>query len=168
MRLANHDAIAERLPAAAGSYLLVLRLDEEAVLRVGALGAFRFPAGLYVYAGSARGPGGVRARAGRHLNAHRTLHWHIDHLLRIAAPVGVWTRLGRRRLECIWARAMASDPGFYDPAPRFGASDCHCPSHLWRLRNPRSHLRRLLSALPFSPACLWQDESVNACRGEHP
>lgn len=168
MRLANHDAIAGPLPVAAGSYLLVLRLDEEAVLRVGVLGAFHFPAGLYVYAGSARGPGGVRARVGRHLNAHRTPHWHIDHFSAIAAPVAVWSRPGRRRLECIWAGAMARDSSFHAPAPRFGASDCRCLSHLWRLQNSDRSWQGLLSRLPFPPVCLWQDESVNSCGEEHP
>ncbi|HIQ09546.1 MAG TPA: DUF123 domain-containing protein, partial [Anaerolineaceae bacterium] len=55
------------LPSTPGAYALALRLERPVGLRVGALGVWDFPEGVYVYLGSARGPGGIRARLGRHL-----------------------------------------------------------------------------------------------------
>ncbi|HEX9029228.1 MAG TPA: DUF123 domain-containing protein, partial [Anaerolineales bacterium] len=55
------------LPAAPGSYVLYLRLSQRLELGVGRLGRLSFPAGEYLYLGSAGGPGGLRARLGRHI-----------------------------------------------------------------------------------------------------
>ena len=45
--------------------------------------------GCYVYAGSARGPGGIRARVRRHLRPDKTPHWHIDQVTAYAKlPLG--------------------------------------------------------------------------------
>jgi Uri superfamily endonuclease len=116
-----------------GTYLLALWLDVEQVISVGRLGDFRFPAGWYLYAGSARGPGGLGARLGRHrrrLGADKKAHWHIDHLRQRAAWAGAWGRRSGERLECAWAQALWGLPGARLVAPRFGASDCACPAHL--------------------------------------
>jgi Uri superfamily endonuclease len=48
-------------------------------LRVGALGEFDFPAGQYLYTGSARR--NLEARIARHLRRDKPLRWHIDYLL---------------------------------------------------------------------------------------
>ncbi len=47
---------------AKGTYVLVMRLGRLRRVRVGRLGVQEFPAGLYLYVGSAFGPGGLRAR----------------------------------------------------------------------------------------------------------
>ena len=57
----------KELPAMSGTYALLLRLDAAVQLAVGRLGDFTFPEGDYVYVGSARGPGGLRARVRRHI-----------------------------------------------------------------------------------------------------
>jgi len=155
-----------RLPAAAGSYLLVLRLAEDAALRAGALGEFLLPAGLYVYAGSARGPGGVRARVVRHLRCGGPAHWHIDSLLRQAQVTAVWVRTGKKRLECVWAQGFARQSLFTAPARRFGASDCRCPSHLWHAEAEAAELRQALARLDESPECLWENEREAHGNGE--
>ncbi|MCY4547764.1 MAG: hypothetical protein OXC28_05300 [Defluviicoccus sp.] len=49
------------LPDAPGAYALILRLARETRLDIRTLGRPVLPAGLYLYAGSARGPGGIRA-----------------------------------------------------------------------------------------------------------
>jgi hypothetical protein len=54
------------LPSGHGSYALFLSLLHQVHLAVGRLGAFDFPAGAYVYLGSANGPGGLRARLAHH------------------------------------------------------------------------------------------------------
>ena len=55
------------LPASPGAYAIVLNLPYQVSLRVGRLGEAVFPAGSYIYCGSALGPGGLRSRLGRHL-----------------------------------------------------------------------------------------------------
>jgi len=77
------------VPAQPGTYVLVLRLSRATTLRVGRLGEFDFPCGLYLYVDSAQGTGGLRARLTRHWRAHKPLHWHVDYLREVAVPVGV-------------------------------------------------------------------------------
>lgn len=107
-----------------------MRLDEDVVLAIGRLGRFTLPAGYYVYAGSARGPGGLSARLARHRRREKRFHWHVDYLLARAHLIEVWTAVSMHRLECIWAKAILEMVGARVIAPRFGASDCCCPAHL--------------------------------------
>lgn len=121
----------ERLiPPRPGTYVLWLALDRGTEVQVGRRGRFFFPAGVLAYVGSARGPGGLRARLGHHLRAPRPIVWHIDALQAAARPIGVWFAEGRNRKECTWAAALGALPGASIPAPGFGASDCRCPAHL--------------------------------------
>ena len=86
------------------------------------------PAGLYLYAGSARGPGGIRARVARHLRRPKACHWHIDHLTRVAELEDAIAFPDGR--ECAIAD-FALARGAQTPVPRFGASDCpRCAAHL--------------------------------------
>jgi Uri superfamily endonuclease len=116
----------------AGTYALVVALDRSQNITIGRRGGFRFPAGFYIYVGSALGPGGLSARIRRHLSAEKRQHWHIDFLLRStrARVIEVWTLASAARLECEWARAVMQWPGARIVVPRFGASDCRCRSHL--------------------------------------
>ena len=113
-----------------GTYLLGIRLDKDVALTVGRLGRFAFPAGYYVYAGSAHGPGGLSARLARHRRQEKRFHWHLDYFLVCARLVETWAVVSERRLECTWARAVAGMTGAQVVVPRFGASDCRCPAHL--------------------------------------
>jgi len=113
-----------------GTYALLLKLKQQAEITVGQLGAFLFPAGHYVYVGSALGSGGLSARLARHRRRDKKLHWHIDHFLAHAHIVGVGTDDSGNRLECAWVRLMLCESGAQVVAPGFGASDCGCPSHL--------------------------------------
>jgi Uri superfamily endonuclease len=122
------------LPRRPGAYVVRLVLARSARLKIGALGQFVFPAGTYLYIGSARGPGGLAARVGRHLRPARVRRWHVDYLRRAASVEVGWWREGKRRRECAWAQAIGRLPGATAPAPRFGASDCRCESHLWLLQ----------------------------------
>jgi Uri superfamily endonuclease len=117
-------------PLGPGTYALLLRLSDAQQLRVGKLGRFDFPAGWYVYTGSACGPGGIAARVARHARAAKRLHWHIDYLLPPAELLGVWRAVGQRA-ECIWAQRIGSLPAAHICAERFGASDCRCRAHLF-------------------------------------
>ncbi len=117
------------IPAAPGTYALGLRLDAPAECEIGALGRHSFPAGYYIYVGSAWGPGGLAARVGRHLRGSGKLHWHIDYLRPCVRPVSLWLA-PHARTECAWARLLLADPGARVIVPRFGASDCSCAAHL--------------------------------------
>lgn len=143
------------LPAAPGAYVLVLSLVSPRRLAAGALGTFDFPPGAYVYCGSALGPGGIRARAGRHLERRGPAHWHIDYLLRRARVCEIRVREEPRRLECLWAAALAASDLCERPVPRFGASDCRCPAHLWRVKRSLEDLEAVLLSLPAPPLPVW-------------
>lgn len=119
------------LPVASGTYILLLDLPQATPLQVGRLGDFHFPSGVYAYVGSAFGPGGLRARLGRHLHPGRP-HWHVDYLRLVAQVCGIAYALTPRPQECLWSQALASLPGAWLPAPGFGASDCRkgCRAHL--------------------------------------
>jgi hypothetical protein len=86
------------IPADPGAYLLHLRLHQPRILRVGRLGEFSFAAGEYLYTGSACGPGGLRARLGRHLRGGGKPHWHIDSLRAAAEVTGYGYSLREKRL----------------------------------------------------------------------
>ena len=122
------------LPAAPGTYLLIMRLDVPRRVMAGRLGAFELNAGLYAYVGSARGPGGLHGRVGRHLReSSKRAHWHIDALAAVAPIVEVWIVESRAHLECAWAGGVAGAPGVEKPISGFGASDCGCRTHLFAL-----------------------------------
>lgn len=113
-----------------GIYTLILELEHEIRIRVGALGEILFPEGCYAYTGSARGPGGFR-RINRHVavmnGENATRRWHIDYLLPHVALRDVITTTTDLDLECVVARRIGAD---CTAVPRFGCSDCRCQSHL--------------------------------------
>jgi Uri superfamily endonuclease len=124
-----------------GTYALIMQLEEEADIQVGALGRFLFRPGYYLYVGSALN--GVSARVSRHLRARKKLRWHIDYLLGYARAVEVWYALGAERSECLWAGVAGRLPEAVAPVPGFGSSDCFCPSHLFHFpRAPSFQLFR--------------------------
>jgi len=127
-------------PVEPGVYAVELWLEAPRVLSIGQLGQIDFPAGTYLYLGSARGPGGLRGRLARHVLGKGSArpHWHID-ALRRAAVVSAWAALvlpagvpAPAGLECRLARLAQGWPGAVLIAPGFGASDCRsgCPAHL--------------------------------------
>ena len=113
------------------TYQLAIETKRAIRIRVGRLGEFLFPAGRYVYTGSARR--GLDARIRRHLSGAKRLHWHIDYLL--AAPgvqiTGVSTF---DAAECALNRRT---PGTI-VVGGFGSSDCTsgCGSHLKLVGRP--------------------------------
>jgi Uri superfamily endonuclease len=115
-------------PARKGSYLLLLHLEEGREISVGRLGTYRFPAGLYGYAGS--GQASLNARVGRHFSAEKRAHWHIDYLLEHAIPISALLLEGPSR-ECLIGRVLGGAPGSSMVCRGFGSSDCSCPTHLY-------------------------------------
>jgi sugar fermentation stimulation protein A len=111
-----------------GTYLLLIRLDQAAQLDVGRLGHVAFPAGWYVYVGSALG--GLGARLRRHARPAKRPHWHVDVVRAAGVLAAIAIRPGPDRIECETAALVARLPGGTEPVPRFGSSDCRCRSHL--------------------------------------
>jgi Uri superfamily endonuclease len=124
----------DHLPAKPGSYALVGKLYQAAALQVGRLGSFSFPPGIWVYFGSAWGPGGLRARIRHHASKQTNPHWHIDWLRPHLRMVDVLYAEGVR-CECAWSQHLCTHRFASVPVPGFGASDCHsgCPAHLIHL-----------------------------------
>lgn len=121
-------------PGNSGLYVLLVSLEADCTLAVGALGDFRLPRGQYLYCGSARS--NLRQRVARHLSSRKVLRWHIDHLTSAAPAVlqGALFLDARGLSECALNRAVGALAGACAPVPRFGASDCRsgCAAHLWR------------------------------------
>ena len=123
------------LPKAKGAYALHLHVASPNDVQIGRLGKFSFPAGDYIYLGSALGSGGLMARINRHVRGDGHPHWHIDYLRAIAVLIGYCYLETKQRLECIWSRSLASLPQACIPVPHFGNSDCKisgrsCTAHL--------------------------------------
>ena len=119
----------EREATGPGTYILVIELPVGVHVRVGSLGPLDLAAGYYLYVGSALS--GLAPRLARHLRATKRLHWHIDYLLLHGAIREIWYSVDSQRRECAWAGRLAHMPGITPFPRRFGASDCHCPTHLF-------------------------------------
>jgi Uri superfamily endonuclease len=130
-----------------GTYALLLQLERQTTLTVGHLGTFPFPSGYYVYLGSAFGAGGLSARLARHQRQAKRFFWHIDYLLCHAHLVCIAVDVSGQRLECTWARAVVKIPEVQVVAPRFGASDCSCPAHLFYLGQDDRALEKVSVAI---------------------
>lgn len=115
------------------TYQLRIRLAQPLHIQIGRFGEFDFPAGDYVYTGSAKR--NFEARIARHLRRDKRLRWHIDYLL--AAP-GVEVVEVHRSAEAECALNLATAGLIV--VPGFGASDCRsgCGSHLKLVRTYRS------------------------------
>ena len=136
------DEIVQTIPAQPGSYALWLHLPQTRNLTIGKLGRFTFRAGDYFYLGSAFGPGGLRARLGRHLCGDGKSHWHVDYLRQVTEVIGFGYMINCRGevgfaptsipIECAWSQKLAALPGSRTPIPGFGSSDCTlgCAAHL--------------------------------------
>jgi Uri superfamily endonuclease len=119
-----------------GGYVLVLALRRPIALPIGRLGAFHFPAGTYAYTGSALGSGGLAARLAHHRRLNPSPHWHVDYLRPHTRLREIWSAASDERLECAWASTLLGLPGAQVIAPRFGASDCRCATHLVYFTDP--------------------------------
>ncbi len=116
---------------ARGTYILIAHLPTLSTLTIGRLGSFPFAAGWYAYVGSAFGAGGLRGRLKHHLGQGSRPHWHMDYLARAASIAEIWYLASHSGHEHDWASLLMTLPDAALPVPRFGASDCQCPAHLF-------------------------------------
>ncbi len=142
---ATWTTAADSLPAAPGAYALLVSLRAPVPLppRLAATLA----AGRYLYVGSARGPGGIRARCARHLRRPKPRRWHVDWLTESGDEIAALALPGGD--ECALVDMLRRRPGVSLPVAGFGSSDCRrCPAHLVRLGpgHDAALLERLLAA----------------------
>lgn len=112
-----------------GAYALVLRLDEAIHIEFPRVTRDQLMPGWYVYVGSARGRGGIRARVTHHFRSEKTAHWHIDRLTVNAAEMLALAVADGH--ECELVGKLLKSPEFKAVAAGFGSTDCRlCESHL--------------------------------------
>ncbi|MBN2625407.1 MAG: DNA/RNA nuclease SfsA [Spirochaetales bacterium] len=119
-----------------GLYLLLLELQNDRMIKTGALGEWEYPSGWYIYVGSARK--NLTKRLERHIRKRKNFHWHIDYLRNEAIQAKALPIRTQERGECLLARETALlFPGERNFLKGFGCSDCDCESHLFYSReNP--------------------------------
>jgi Uri superfamily endonuclease len=150
-----------------GIYILLINLEKDVDVSVGAKGRIQFKKGLYAYVGS--GQTNLEQRIKRHLRKEKRKFWHIDYLLSSCAAkiVKVFYKEAEKTEECIAAKTIGTQN---TPIFGFGCSDCKCKSHLFYLQNFRlkrdcrelegkSNLKSF-HMLSSSPSTLWQDWEI--------
>jgi len=112
--------------------VLIINVQKDKLVTVGALGEISFTRGLYAYVGSAQS--NLEPRIKRHLMKKKPLFWHIDYLLDNSATeiLKVFAKEADRLEECIIARMLKGEG---EAIEGFGSSDCNCTSHLVRIRD---------------------------------
>ncbi len=121
--------LSRQLPSSSGTYLLCFQSRVSRRVAIGRLGLMALVPGFYCYVGSAFGPGGLRARVGRHALRHKAKRWHIDYLRPHLGLVEVWIAEGGA-LESAWSQLLVNRSDARVPMPGFGASDCPGEEHL--------------------------------------
>ncbi|OAN49413.1 endonuclease III [Paramagnetospirillum marisnigri] len=114
------------LPAEPGAYVLLIQLADSLPVKLVGRPEVILAPGHFLYCGSARGPGGIKARVGRHMQKDKTVRWHVDRLTTTGMVLGAWVFPGGD--ECELVGMLTEMPV---PIPGFGSSDCEtCVSHL--------------------------------------
>jgi Uri superfamily endonuclease len=117
---------AEDAPTLPGAYVLIIELAEPVEVTLPGKPKTILQAGRYLYCGSAKGSGGIRARLSRHMRPGKVIHWHVDLLTAAGRVTGAWIFPGCD--ECELVRALSCLPA---PIRGFGSTDCpKCWSHL--------------------------------------
>jgi Uri superfamily endonuclease len=119
---------------AKGIYVLVISINKNISVNVGALGVVNFEKGLYAYVGSAQK--GLEKRIERHLRRIKRKFWHIDYLLDDdnVEVLKVFYKNAGKSEECKVANEIG-ESGI--STKRFGSSDCKCKSHLFKIEDYR-------------------------------
>ncbi len=137
------------IPESKGTYILVIEVVNDINIKIGCLGKRKLERGVYVYIGSARGPGGLKARIYRHLKLNKRIKWHIDYLtvnpkVRIKA---VFYLKSKDLLESIVANKLLSNNFFKGVIKGFGCTDRRNNyTHLYKLKN-KSSIEELMKEL---------------------
>lgn len=122
------------VPPLKGAYVLFLRLEAPLRAVIGSLGPLNLSSGVYAYVGSARGPGGLKARVSRHLRKAKSLRWHIDYVTssphaRSEALVYAETL---EEWETSISTELSSSQCFKPSVKGFGSTDKQSETHLFK------------------------------------
>ncbi|MBN1548958.1 MAG: DNA/RNA nuclease SfsA [Syntrophaceae bacterium] len=128
-----------------GNYLLILQLNEDRLLDVGALGNIFFRKGYYIYVGSAKQ--NLSRRINRHLRKRKQLFWHIDYLREAAVTCSAVPIRSSINLEHEMAERLGDMANWQIPG--FGSSDCRCPSHLFGMEDHPLRNRAFINLLLY-------------------
>ncbi|MBW7898783.1 hypothetical protein B188_11770 [Candidatus Brocadiaceae bacterium B188] len=127
------NLIWSRVTSNTGIYCLIIQLLQKYSITIGCLGTFCFPAGFYVYVGSAQNS--LERRIERHLRRKKKTRWHVDYLLRYGQVIYVHTYAGKKDMECMLSNKIENIKNATAPVKGFGSSDCPCYSHLYFFRH---------------------------------
>ncbi|MBE9504041.1 MAG: DNA/RNA nuclease SfsA [Proteobacteria bacterium] len=128
-----------------GSYLIILRLDEDCSIEIGALGMIAFKKGYYIYVGSAMIA--LTKRIERHKRLRKQMHWHIDYFRAKAGFHAALPIRSHSNMECeIAAGIKEISKG---EIKGFGASDCNCASHLYVMNEDPLSLEKFHDFLQY-------------------
>ncbi len=125
---------------------MILVSSSDRLIQIGKLGQLLLHPGYYIYAGSAFGPGGIKARIAHHSRISQRPHWHIDYLRAYLHLNEIWYTYDCEHHEHLWATVLGCSKGATIPIAGFGASDCRCQSHLYLIRSKPS-VRRFRDSL---------------------
>lgn len=128
-----------------GSYLMLLHLPETKTIEVGSLGIREFPAGYYLYVGTAKR--NLTKRLERHCRRRKRKFWHIDYLREAADQCLALPIRTTERIEHELAKAVSKLADWQIDG--FGASDCQCPTHLFAMSRQPLQERRFIELLQF-------------------
>lgn len=122
----------DQCPPDPGCYIIWLHLGQPAEIKRPRI--TRLAEGWYIYAGTAKGPGGLRARIRRHLQTDKKIRWHIDQISTQADRSFAWgwdRDIWRDGSECKLIEQLSANRHCSSPIRGFGSSDCRdCLSHL--------------------------------------
>jgi sugar fermentation stimulation protein A len=113
-------------PSESADYLLLLYIDKENEIEVGALGSVVLKIGTYAYCGSAKA--GLWGRVKRHLSDPVKKRWHIDHITPFSSEKKIFYKGYLDDGECRTAKILSIKN---EGVKGFGCSDCKCGSHLF-------------------------------------
>ena len=150
------------LPAAGGAYALVIATHRAVTITLAGREPAELPEARYLYGGSAYGPGGIRARVGRHLKGAKSIRWHVDRLSNAFGVAAVIALPGGR--ECALLEEVRGWEGVTVPAPGFGSTDCGtCAAHLVMLPETlevTDRIDAITAASGASSAVVWHRPPV--------
>lgn len=108
-------------------YLIWFYLRQDRQIHVGKLGRKCFPAGDYIYIGSAKRA--IGKRLSRHRRLEKPMRWHIDYFRPHASWKKGW-RFTEQGGECALRLFVEEKLTGRPLVPSFGSSDCRCAAHL--------------------------------------
>lgn len=132
-----------------GTYVVVLKNEQQKAIQIGRMGEFQARKGYYVYIGSAMGSGGVVARLRHHRKISKKPHWHLDYLRTETEFYEAYALFSLDRKECAWATLIAGNEQATEPMQGFGSSDCQCDTHLFYFSSCEK-MKRAIRAIPMA------------------